>query len=105
MSSVGSAEGEQLETRRLALAAAARSQRVSNLRARETHVSTEGDAPTLRKLPTREDRSVDWDRAARNPLFVATRAKTLADLLFSRRTREAEIRCRLLCGSELAVIS
>lgn len=79
---VGKASGEPRERALRALAESAK-------RAREKHLTetTEsgGGTTSQRKLPTKKDGSVDWVRASQIPLFVAKRAKTLADLLFAQR--------------------
>ena len=83
---VGKVSGEPRERALRALAESAK-------RAREKHLTevneTGGGAASQREMPTREDGSVDWVRASQTPLFVAKRAKTLADLLFAQRVLDA----------------
>lgn len=86
--SAGDVTGEELERRLRVIAEAAREDRKRRLRARSEREDRGERVESLRRLPTKEDGTIDWHTASSDPLFVAKRAETLANLLFA--TREIE---------------
>ena len=87
--SAGDVAGKELERRLRALADAARAERARALRARTQKEGRGEDTQSLRRLPTSDDGSVDWQSASGRSLFVAKRAETLAAILFALREMEA----------------
>ena len=82
---IGGAEGEVLESRLLALSTDALSRRRDDLTDRNVRASRGEKVAPIKRLPVTADGGVDWRLASEAPLFVAKRAKTLADVLFARR--------------------
>ena len=85
----GGHTGLELEARLMAFGAAAAEQRQDDLQDRTAREARgEANSP-LKHLPLKEDGSIDWLTASEAPLFVAKRARTLADILFARRVLDA----------------
>lgn len=81
----GEVTGALLESRLLAMGNDALSERTKRLNDRSTRISQGEKVGPIKQLPTSSVGGVDWRAASEAPLFVAKRAKTLADLLFARR--------------------
>ncbi|MCC6874258.1 MAG: DUF4338 domain-containing protein, partial [Sandaracinaceae bacterium] len=86
--SAGKAQGEELERRLWAIAAAARADRARGLEQRSARIKQGEQVGSLRALPLDGKGGVDWRAASERPLFVAKRAETLANLLFAIRMIE-----------------
>lgn len=79
----------ELEARLMAFGAAAAEQRQGDLQGRAAREAAGEATAPIKQLPLKEDGSVDWRAASELPLFVAKRARNLAEVLFARRVLSA----------------
>lgn len=85
MKQAGAAKGAALESRLATIAAEAKQRREAEMRERVERSSRGEENAPIKRLPVDEGGRIAWQVAASSSLFIAKRAKTLADLLFSRR--------------------
>ena len=85
LAQVGDAEGEVLESRLMSLSTDALRRRKHHLTDRNDRASRGERVDPIKRLPLTVAGAIDWRTASEAPLFVAKRAKTLADVLFARR--------------------
>ena len=85
MGQAGSVSGAELEGRLSSLASEAKQRRDRELRERRERGARGEPVAAIKRLPMDKSGRIMWEDAATSSLFIAKRAKTLADLLFSRR--------------------
>jgi hypothetical protein len=85
LAQAGKVTGAALESRLLAIAAEAKQRREAEMRERVERAARGEQNTPIKRLPVDEQGRIAWHMAAATSLFTAKRAKTLADLLYSRR--------------------
>ena len=85
LAQAGTQEELELEMRLGALAGAAAERRQENLQERAASEAAGESSVPIKQLPLKADGSIDWRAASEVPLFVAKRARTLAEVLFALR--------------------
>lgn len=85
LAQAGTQDEQELEARLSALASAAAERRQENLQERAAKEAVGEPSVPIKHLPLKADGSVDWRAASEVPLFVAKRARTLAEVLFALR--------------------
>lgn len=89
MQRLAGAEGEALEAGLRGIAASAVIDRGEGLKTRQRKIAVGEEVNSQRALPRTDSGAIDWRAASEQPLYVAKRASTLADLLLAARTLEA----------------